>query len=193
MYVSSAQNSASSDRMSTAGLSYAFLAAALASAAPALQAQVVGEVRQAPVVSADPVIEVVEERVPFETCREERVPIRGQEGFFGGSFTPTILGAVVGGTVGNVLGNNSSRRDVITGAGAVLGGSIGRDIGRRQQRNGGDFIVETVCTTEYEIRERERIGGYRVRYRYDGQILETRTATDPGGTIAVRTRVEPLL
>jgi uncharacterized protein YcfJ len=193
MYSNKARNSAYTHRVSTASAPLAVLAAALFSAAPTSQAQSIGEVVRAPVVSADPIIEVVEERIPFERCREERVPLRGQDGFFGGSYTPTILGAVVGGTAGSVLGNNSSRRDLITGAGAILGGSIGRDIGKRQQRSGGDFVVETVCTTEYEVRERERVGGYRVRYRYEGQIMETRTASDPGSSIAVRTRVEPLL
>jgi uncharacterized protein YcfJ len=111
----------------------------------------------------------------------------------GGSWTPTVLGAVVGGTLGSVLGDNSSRSDVITGAGAVLGGSIGRDIGRRQQRGDGYYVTEDVCITEYELREREEVTGYRVRYRYEDRILETRTATDPGATISVRMRLEPLL
>lgn len=170
--------------------SVALVAVSLAGTAES-RADSYSRVIEAPVVSAEPIVQVYSERIPFERCRAERVRVveRGR----GGSWTPTVLGAVVGGTVGSVLGDNSSRRDVITGAGAILGGSIGRDIGRRQQRDDGYYVTEDVCTTEYELREREEVTGYRVRYRFEDQIVETRTVTDPGATIAVRMRLEPLL
>lgn len=167
------------------------VAALLVTAAAAPRADSYSRVIEAPVVSVEPIVQVYSERIPYESCRAERVRVVERGG--GGSWTPTVLGAVLGGTVGSVLGDNSSRRDVITGAGAVLGGSIGRDIGRRQQRSDGYYVTEDVCTTEYELREREEITGYRVRYRYEDRIVETRTATDPGATIAVRMRLEPLL
>jgi uncharacterized protein YcfJ len=169
----------------------ALAALLLTTTAAATRADSYSRIIEAPVVSAEPIVQIYSERVPYERCRAERVRVvdRG----LGGSWTPTVLGAVVGGTVGSVLGDNSSRRDVITGAGAILGGSIGRDIGRRQQRDDGYYVTEDVCMTEYELREREEITGYRVRYRYEDRILETRTATDPGATISVRMRLEPLL
>lgn len=167
------------------------LCAALMTSATATRADSYSRVIEAPVVSVEPIVQVYSERIPYENCRAERVRVveRGRAG----SWTPMILGAVLGGTAGSVLGDNSSRRDVITGAGAVLGGSIGRDIGRRQPRDDGYYVTEDVCTTEYELREREEITGYRVRYRFEDRIVETRTATDPGATIAVRVRLEPLL
>ena len=172
-------------------LSSAFVAVLLTTTAASTQADDYSRVIEAPVVSAEPIVQVYSERVPFESCRAERVRVVEQDR--GGSYTPMILGAVVGGTVGSVLGDNSSRRDVITGAGAILGGSIGRDIGRRQPRGDGYYVTEDVCSTQYELREREEVTGYRVRYRYEDRIVETRTATDPGATIAVRMRLEPLL
>jgi len=144
----------------------------------------------APVVDVEPVVEIVRERRPYEICREERVRVvetRGRD-----SVTPVILGAVVGGTVGSVLGNNSSRRDLITGAGAILGASMGNDRRRQSHRDHGYYVTEDVCTTEYEVHEREQIRGYRVSYQFGDSIYTTRMPTQPGPTIAVRVSLDPL-
>ena len=145
---------------------------------------------QVPVVGVQPQYETVTDRIPHEVCRNERV--RVVEHRRGRSLTPTLVGAVVGGTVGGVLGNNSRRRDVIAGAGAILGASIGNDVGRNRQRSDSYYVTENVCTTEYELREYERINGYRVSYRYGGAVYKTFSDRDPGETIAVRVRLEPL-
>ncbi|MEM7806438.1 MAG: glycine zipper 2TM domain-containing protein [Pseudomonadota bacterium] len=163
------------------------IAAALSAASVCASGQ--SSIVQAPVVSVTPVYETVTERIPHEICREERVRVveRGRR-----SFTPTVVGAVLGGTVAGVLGNNSRRRDVITGAGAILGASIGHDVGRNRRAGDSYYVTENVCNTEYELRERDRLNGYRVSYRYAGDIYKTFSATDPGETIAVRVSVEPL-
>ncbi|MEE4276846.1 MAG: glycine zipper 2TM domain-containing protein [Halieaceae bacterium] len=154
------------------------------------QADSYSEVIEAPVVSADPIVEVRRDRIPVERCRPETVRVVERRG--ARSYTPAVLGGVVGAAAGSVLGDNSSRRDLITGAGAILGASIGNDIGQRRRHDDGYYVTEEVCSTDYEIREREEVSGYRVRYRYDDRIYETRTAFDPGATIAVRMRLEPL-
>jgi len=164
---------------------------ALALSAPALAlAQTHSTVIDAPVVSVQPLVEVVSERIPHETCRAERVRVveRGRSR----SATPAILGAVLGGTLGGAIGDDTGHQGVIAGAGAVLGASVGNDIGRRQQRDDGYYVTEDVCTVEYELRERERVSGYRVSYRYGDTIYETRTARDPGATIPVRVELKPL-
>ena len=148
------------------------------------------KVIEAPVVDVQPIVEVRTERIPVEHCRAERVRVVERGGHR--SFTPTILGAVIGGTAGSVLGDNSSRRDVIAGAGAILGASVGHDIGQRRRRDDGYYVTEDICTTDYEIRETEEVSGYRVRYRFDDSIYETRTLREPGATISVRMRLEPL-
>lgn len=160
----------------------------LASATPAAANQ--STVVNAQVVDVQPVVEVYTQRIPHENCRQERVRVveRGTPR----SATPTLIGAVVGGTVGSVLGRNSSRRDIIGGAGAILGASMGYDRGRRQSHDSGYYVTEDVCTTEYELRERERVNGYRVQYRYGNDVFETRTDYDPGSTIPVRVSLEPL-
>jgi uncharacterized protein YcfJ len=173
------------------GLSGMLLLASLGAAAGA-SADSYSRVIEAPVVSADPIIEVRRDRIPVEHCRPERVRVEERQPR---SYTPAVLGGVVGAAAGSVLGDNSSRRDLITGAGAILGASIGNDIGQRRRREAGYdgyYVTEEVCSTSYEIEEREQVSGYRVRYRFEDRIYETRTAADPGPTIAVRMRLEPL-
>ncbi|MEO1081842.1 MAG: glycine zipper 2TM domain-containing protein [Pseudomonadota bacterium] len=172
-------------------LSHAIAVVSLVGLGSSAQADSYSKVIEAPVVSVDPIVQVREDRIPFERCRTERVRVEGRGN--PRSFTPAVLGGVLGGAAGSVLGDNSSRRDLITGAGVLLGASVGNDIEqRRRQRNDGYYVTEDVCTTEYEIREREQVSGYRVRYRFEDSIYETRTAVDPGSTIAVRMRLEPL-
>lgn len=142
----------------------------------------------AKVVSAEPIVRVVSERIPHETCREERVRVVERDSR---SATPGLVGAVVGGTVAGVLGRNSRYQPVLAGAGAVVGASVGSDIGRR--RGGSSYYVnEEICSVEYELREREEVDGYRVHYRYSGNIYETRTEREPGRTIPVRIEIQPL-
>ncbi len=144
----------------------------------------------AEVVDVQPLVEVVTERIPSETCRPERVFVPDRKRF--ASVIPTVVGALLGGSVANVLGRNSSKRGVITGAGAVLGGTVGYQRHRRENGDTGYYVTEEVCITEYELRERERVDGYRVSYRFGGSIYQTRSETDPGSTIPVRVRLEPL-
>lgn len=145
----------------------------------------------APVVDVQPIVRVVSERVPYEVCREERV--RVEERGVSGNVMPAVVGGLLGGAAGNILGRNSSKADVITGAGAVLGATVGYQRSQARNQGGSYYVTENVCNTEYELRERETRDGYRVSYRYGDDIYETRTARDPGATIPVRVRLEPLL
>ncbi len=144
----------------------------------------------AEVVDVQPQVEVVTERVPFESCRPEQVFVPERRGI--ASVVPTMVGALLGGSVANLLGRNSSKRGVITGAGAILGGTVGYQRHRRVNGDNGYYVTEDVCVTEYELRERERVDGYRVSYRFGDSVYQTQSDTDPGSTIAVRVRLEPL-
>jgi uncharacterized protein YcfJ len=165
------------------------LAAALAALPLSAAAQPGGTLIEAPVVDVQPVVRIVTERVPFESCYDERVRVdeRGRR-----SATPALLGGVLGGTLGGALGNGSGHQGVIAGAGALLGASVGNDIARNRQTQGDYYITEQRCSVEYERREREEITGYRVSYQYDGNIYQTTTRRDPGDTITLRMSLEPL-
>ena len=145
---------------------------------------------EAPVVGADPIVQVVTDRIPHETCRDERVKVVVQGGH-GHSTTPPILGAIIGGTVGGALGSDSRHQPLIAGAGAALGASIGHDVSHQQNAH-SYYTTEKYCEVDYELRDREEVVGYRVSYRYGDSIYHTRTAAHPGETIRVRVELQPL-
>ncbi|MEE4203220.1 MAG: glycine zipper 2TM domain-containing protein [Halieaceae bacterium] len=146
----------------------------------------------AQVESVQPLVEIVTQRIPVETCHEERVRVieRGPER---SSAVPTLVGGLVGGTVGRVLGQNSSKRGLITGVGAAVGAAVAHQRASVPDRGNEYYDVEEICSVDYEIREYERVNGYRVSYRFGDKIYTTRTTSDPGETIPVRVELNPLL
>ncbi|NND68975.1 MAG: hypothetical protein HKN19_15400, partial [Halioglobus sp.] len=97
---------------------------------------------------------------------------------------------VIGGTAAGALGDNTGHQGVIAAAGALLGASIGRDASHRHNTR-AQYVTEERCEVDYELRDREVIAGYRVGYRYDGNIYYTRTSDRPGDTIPLNVAVEP--
>lgn len=146
----------------------------------------------APVESVQPLVEIVSQRIPIETCREERVRVieRAPER---SSAVPTLVGGLVGGTVGRVIGQNSSKRGLITGVGAAVGAAVAHNRTTAARRDHEYYDTEEICSVDYEIREHERVNGYRVSYRFGDKIYTTRTASEPGNTIPVRIELDPLL
>jgi len=143
---------------------------------------------EARVVRVEPLVRMVRVAEPRETCWDERVPVR-EAGYR--SATPMILGGILGGVIGHEMGKGRGK-DAATVAGVILGGSIGRDIehDRRTDRVVGEEVVER-CTTETAWREEERIEGYRVTYRYRGELFTTRMDHDPGSRLRIRLIAEP--
>lgn len=142
----------------------------------------------AKVVRVQPIVRHVRVTVPREECWDEEVPVY-HSGYR--SATPMILGGIIGGVLGNQVGKGRGN-DVATVAGTVLGGSIGRDVGyRNSPPDGYSTVVETRCRQVADYREEERIEGYDVTYRYQGQDYVTRMPHDPGDRIRVRVAVEP--
>ena len=143
----------------------------------------------APVVESEPIVEVVTRKIPHEQCYEEQVKVVQSGGAH--SPTPGLLGAVVGGAVGGAAGHDSSYQPLIIGAGALLGASIGTDIAHQRSAQ-SYYVTERNCGIDYELRDTERVVGYRVGYRYQDNIYYTQTATPPGATIRVRVDVSPI-
>jgi len=162
------------------------LAAALALTAITTRAQDTMYI-DAPVVLTEPIVEVVTRKTPHEYCRNEQVKVVSSGAR---SATPGLLGAVIGGVVGGAAGSDSRYQPVTAGAGALLGASIGTDIARRQSA-GAYYVDEQRCYTEYELRDIERVVGYRVGYEYQGNTYYTRTASAPGSSIRLRVDVSP--
>ena len=144
-------------------------------------------VDRAKVISATPIYEIVEINRPVERCYNERV-VYARRGYR--SPTGTILGGIVGGVLGNQIGHGRGRT-AATVAGTLLGASVGRDL---SHRNGDRRYVtnERRCELVDQYDTEERLVGYRVKYRYQGRIFETRTSEHPGRRIPVRVDVDPL-
>ena len=170
----------------------AALATGLGSLAAGSQAQAQTSYHEAQVIESTAIYRVVERSVPTRQCWEEEV-VRASSRHHYRSHTPGLLGAVIGGAIGNAVGTNNSSRKVGTVVGAMLGGSIARDIAAANRP--GPVRLETVerCETVYNTVQEEKLVGYDVRYRYNGQDYTVRMPQDPGATVRVRVNVEPVI
>jgi uncharacterized protein YcfJ len=143
----------------------------------------------APVVKSEPIVEVVTRKIPHEECRDEQVKMVES----GGDHSPTsgLMGAAVGGALGGAAGHDSRYQPLLIGAGALLGASVGTDIAHQRSAQ-SYYVTERHCGIDYELRDSERVVGYRVGYRYQDNIYYTRTETPPGDSIRLRIDVSPL-
>ena len=139
----------------------------------------------AKVTNVEPLYRTVRINTPRQECWDEE-RVNYNQGYRSG--TPMIIGGLIGGALGHQIGKGRGK-DVATVAGALLGGSIARDV---QQKNSGgrtNTYFETVCRTVDDYHTEERIEGYRVSYKYRGQIYTSRMDREPGKRVRVRVRV----
>jgi uncharacterized protein YcfJ len=145
----------------------------------------------AKVINVIPVYRTVRITEPVEECYEEVIY---HEDYYDDDYrsaTPMVAGGIIGGIVGNQFGSGDGKT-FMTIAGTVLGGSIGRDIGasNRQHANNDDQIV-TRCETIDHYREEEELEGYRVSYRYRGEMFHTTLPYHPGKKLKLSVSVQP--
>ncbi len=147
----------------------------------------------AEVVGVEPVYETVRHSVPREVCTQREVAY-SEPRYRRASATGPILGAIIGGAIGNAVGHRKRNKQVGTAVGALLGGSIGADVSRRARYEDGrvSYRTQEVCDVVRDVREEQRVSGYRVSYEYGGEVYTTRMATHPGETIRVRVHVTPV-
>ena len=169
----------------------------LFAATPAFAEYNRGTLEEAVVLSAEPVYRTVRVNQPVEQCWDEPVRVQSQQRSYR-SHTPKILGAVIGAAIGNRFGKGGGR-DVATVAGAILGGSIGRDAQANHrthhgnyQGSGGETVYEQRCELVDQFRTEQKLDGYDVTYRYNGQTYNTYSEYDPGQTITVSVNVTPV-
>lgn len=163
------------------------------------------------VIDVDPIVRYVQVRTPVRECWEETryhdtrydhhgygeryrdAPRRSEAG-------ATIAGGIIGGVIGRQFGGGSGR-DAMTLVGTLVGAAIGNERVRRAEAYDRyepyaayerEARPVTRCETRYQAREEERIDGYRVTYRYNGQTYTTRTDYDPGDRLRVRVAVTPV-
>lgn len=97
-----------------------------------------------------------------------------------------IMGGLVGGIIGHELGN-AHNRDVATLAGIVIGSAIAHNTStviydtehhRAYQR--------TYCREHVDVVERQKLIGYKVKYKHRGNVFTTRTQYHPGTRIEIQ-------
>ncbi|MEM9208859.1 MAG: glycine zipper 2TM domain-containing protein [Pseudomonadota bacterium] len=146
------------------------------------------------VVSVQPIVRYVTVRTPVRECWTERqhYTVEHRPNTAGGA----LVGAIIGGVVGNQFGSGRGN-DAATVAGTLIGAAVGSDAARQRAYDRGYYgttrhsrPVER-CTTNYQTRQEERVDGYSVVYRYQGQSYRTRLSHDPGERIRVRVDVRP--
>jgi uncharacterized protein YcfJ len=145
----------------------------------------------AKVISAQPIVNYVTVKTPVRECWEETrhytVDRNRAE-----RRTGTFLGAVIGGVVGHQIGSGRGN-DAATVAGTLIGAAIGNDAATKRYGDGYERVAYPVerCATRYREHREERVDGYRVMYRYQGQKYVTEMPYDPGNRIRVRVDVRP--
>jgi len=143
----------------------------------------------APVVSVDPVVHTVTEKIPHRRCWEEQVRVERRGGYH--AKAPTVLGAIIGGVAGGAIGKNNRNQPILAGAGAALGAAIAHDATHKQPA-GYRYTTRERCEVDYELRDREEISHYRVGYRYGDNVYYTNTSLRPGHTIKVNVALDPV-
>ncbi len=144
------------------------------------------------VVDVEPIVRYFSVKTPHRECYDEVVYEYDRPWRRRGTAGPTIAGAILGGVIGHQFGSGRGN-DLATVAGAVIGSAIANDRASRRAYHHSEPSTRTVerCSVSYDYHEEERIDGYRVTYRYNGQRFTTRTRHHPGGRIRVRVNVTP--
>lgn len=146
----------------------------------------------AKVISSQPIVNYVTVKTPVQECWEETqyYSVNNHTGRNAGG---TLLGAIIGGVVGHQIGSGRGN-EAATVAGSLIGAAIGNGAARNN-RNGNNAAQQARqvqrCKTSYREQREERIDGYRVTYRYNGQKYQTEMPYDPGQTIRVRVDIRP--
>ena len=145
----------------------------------------------AKVISTQPLVNYVTGKTPVRECWEETQHYTVDR-HAGGRTGGTILGAVIGGVIGHQFGSGRGN-DAATIAGSLIGAAVGNDAATKRHPHGVEQHSRPVerCRTSYREHREERIDGYRVTYRYNGQKYVTEMPYDPGKTIRVRVDVRP--
>ena len=139
------------------------------------------------VLRVRPIYETVEVAVPETHCGESYLAEVVAE-----PDQAALAGAVTGGIVGGIAGDQIGQgpeRSVMTVAGVVAGAAIGYKAGPTvAEWFPASEWLPGECSTVEHVETRDHLVGYRVKYRYRGQIYHTRTTEHPGKRIRVDRR-----
>ena len=100
-----------------------------------------------------------------------------------------LVGAIIGGVIGHNVGQGHNR-GATTAVGTLIGATIGHDSDRDYETP--YRYTEQRCQITTDTIEEERISGYRVSYRFQGDTHVTQMERDPGRYVNLRVSLLPL-
>ncbi len=139
------------------------------------------------VTSSKAVYERVSNRVPYEECYEERVPVTYYNNRRSGLSGEALVGGIVGGVLGHQIGGGHGK-DIATAGGAILGTLVGQNAARNDNRNyqSTRYEIRRHCETRYADSEgQRRLTGYKNIAYYKGKKI-VKFSNRRLSTIAVR-------
>ncbi len=139
------------------------------------------------VTNSKPVYERVSNRVPYEECYDERVPVTYYNDRRSGLNGGAIVGGIVGGVLGHQIGGGHGK-DIATAGGAILGTLVGQNSVRNDYNNYQTTRYETRrhCETRYTNSRGKRVlTGYKNIAYYKGKKI-VKFSNRRLSTIAVR-------
>ena len=150
------------------------------------------QVRYAKVVHVEPIYRKVRVSHPEQHCWHEEIrkPVKRRANQ--SSPEAVLLGGIIGGVVGHELGRHSNQ-ELATVAGAIIGSSVVYNA-NTQYYHTGEYKVKQHrhCRTENHYRTERRLKGYRVTYRFKGELYTTRMKHHPGKRIPVNVEITPI-
>lgn len=146
---------------------------------------------RAPVIDVEPIKRTVRVSVPERECWEEEVHYSRPAIDAADAARNVFIGGVIGGVIGHQFGRGRGK-DAATLAGTLIGASVAHGHTKRKAR-GHEYSVayEEHCRVVNQYHTEERIDGYWVTYRYQGELFTIRMPYDPGDWIQVRVQVSP--
>lgn len=148
-------------------------------------------VHYAKVVHVQPVYRTIQINYPEQVCWHEEVSKPVKRRVSNTSPETMLIGGIVGGVIGHELGGKHNR-GFTTVAGALIGTAIASEANAQYYQTGEYRIQHRQhCRVENRIRTEQQLKGYRVTYRYKGDLYTTRMKHHPGKRIPVNVEVTP--
>jgi uncharacterized protein YcfJ len=143
----------------------------------------------AKVIKITPIFKQVKVSTPRQECWDEHSTRPVTREVHTDSTGNAIVGGIIGGVLGHQVGGGRGK-DVATVAGTLIGAAVGHNSGHRTV-NTGEYRTEhrERCTTHVEYRYEDRPDGYRVSYRYHGEIFHTRMNRHPGKRLRIKVQI----
>ena len=134
---------------------------------------------RARVVDVDPIYQTIRVEYPEQQCRYEESDRAERHRTHYVAPEKLLLGGLIGGVIGHELGRNHNQ-DAATVTGAVIGTVVAHNVGTQHYQGDHRNPPGKHCRVETRYRTEKQLMGYRVTYRYRGELYTTRMQEHPG-------------